>query len=361
MPETRSQVADGSPASTPLATNGIPGPPVHSRILNLPCMVEIFKGDTAKVPVVTWLNQLKTYFENENITDFATQLSEAKRFTAEDGRLVICENNDIRAAKSWKEFEEAFLNLFSDQTRENPFAALRTLMKHKWKSSTESYCKFEADLSVLGRQLIRTAEREYDIQIPAQVVTFLEAGVIYMNLPEEAARRFENTYKKEVSITKCMAKVRKRFPKLEARSERIKMVNYSHDKEGMGRRESQEMRPKWASQRDTGDHGEVARDESGKVCYKCTKKGHFANQCKNRPYCNFCNIPGHSYRDCRKRKGQSRSYPEPGSGRQGMGKPSLHEKGSKKGQVKRVSANDPPSVPQEEFFLETTDTSEDED
>ena len=164
-----------------------------------------------------------------------------------------------------------------------------------------------------------------------------------MNLPEEAARRFENTYKKEVSITKCMAKVRKRFPKLEARSERIKMVNYSHDKEGMGRRESQEMRPKWASQRDTGDHGEVARDESGKVCYKCTKKGHFANQCKNRPYCNFCNIPGHSYRDCRKRKGQSRSYPEPGSGRQGTGKPSLHEKGSKKGQVKRVSANDPSS------------------
>ena len=83
-------------------------------------MVKVCKGDTSKVPVVTWLNQLKTYFENESITDFATQLSEAKRFTAEDGRLVICENNDIRAAKSWKEFEEGWLNLFFRSNTRKP-------------------------------------------------------------------------------------------------------------------------------------------------------------------------------------------------------------------------------------------------
>ncbi|XP_057418495.1 uncharacterized protein LOC130712691 [Lotus japonicus] len=57
----------------------------------------------------------------------------------------------------------------------------------------------------------------------------------------------------------------------------------------------------FGSSRPSGGNGNTpAIDRENVTCFKCNKKGHYANQCPDRPpTCWNCNKPGHTARDCR--------------------------------------------------------------
>ena len=360
MPETRGSVLLQENGGLSRESNS--GMITYNRVLNLPCNVESFSGDLLKTPVRRWLDQLKTYFHNENIRDFETQFSEAKRFTIDEARYVIEGNRDIKRVKSFKEFEEVWMDIFGDESRADPCASMLEFVNHKWNPKRESFAKFKAEITNLADQMVQAAKREYEIEVPAEVTAFLEICVIYKNIPTEAARKLGKTYKKDASITKTMAKLRKRFPELEHQSERVRTIQTREEKEKEPQRSKEKWTNKknWETRHDTSRKSEENKEKKV-VCYRCTEIGHWANTCRNRPYCNYCNISGHAYRECRKRKGLSHlrndaSARTPISGR----KDDKDKRVNKKEQVKAVNVVESADNASEGYFVEEIDSSDEE-
>lgn len=72
--------------------------------------------------------------------------------------------------------------------------------------------------------------------------------------------------------------------------------------------EPQRDREQWAAPRvcyQCQQQGHLASECPSCVCYNCRRKGHIARDCPNKPWCDRCQVEGHSYRHCQARQRQA--------------------------------------------------------